>query len=146
MKQIAFLLFFLASVGLSAQNSPKTPLSAADDATARAATESLTTKYKLNADQAKQMYTIQVRKLRNMATIESLKTSDPALYAAKKQSVQNGTLASIRRILQTKEQVAIFDQTKVETRTRQAEKRKEMMLAGASKEAIEAAMLDIYAE
>lgn len=151
MKQTLFLLFFLSAVGLSAQKVSSAPpastqLSAADDAVARAATEQLVAKYQLNADQAKQMYTIQVRKLRNLASIESLKTSDPAHYRAKLQSVHNGTLASIRRILQTKEQVAIFDKTKVDTRNRQAEKRKEMMLQNASKDDIEAAMLDIYAE
>lgn len=147
MKHILFLLFFLSTVALTAQKVSNAPtVSAADDALARTATEQLVAKYQLNADQAKQMYTIQARKLRNLASIESLKTSDPAHYRAKLQSVQNGTLASTRRILQTKEQVALFDKTKVETRTRQAEKRKEMMLQGASKDAIEAAMLEIYAE
>jgi len=145
MKQIAFLLFFLAGTGLWAQKT-QTALSASDEATARAATEQLVAKYKLNADQAKQMYTIQARKLRNMAAIESIKTTDPALYLAKKQSVQDGARISIRRILNTKEQVDLFEKTKVETRTRQAEKRKEMMQAGASKQEIEAAVLDLYAE
>lgn len=148
MKQILCLLLLLTTAGLAAQNTRKTlpPLSAADEATARTTTEQLVQKYQLNADQAKQMYTIQVRKLRNLASIETLRNSDPAHYRAKLESVHNGTLASIRRILQTKEQVQIFDKTKVETRTRQAEKRKELMLQGAAKDAIEAAMLEIYAE
>ena len=151
MKQTLFLLFLLSAVGLSAQQADSAPpvstqAGASDDAVARVATEQLVAKYRLNADQAKQMYTIQMRKLRNLASIESLKTSDPARYRAKLQSVQTGTLASIRRILQTKEQVAIFDETKVRTRNLQAEKRKEMMTQGASKEAIEAAVLEIFAE
>ncbi|HNL37652.1 MAG TPA: hypothetical protein PKL15_11210 [Saprospiraceae bacterium] len=145
MKQIVFLLFFLAGTGLWAQKS-QNALSAADEATARAATEQLVAKYKLNADQAKQMYTIQARKMRNMAAIESIKNSDPTLYLAKKQSVLDGSRASIRRILNTREQVELFEKTKVETRTRQAEKRKEMMQAGASKQEIEAAVLDLNAE
>lgn len=151
MKQIFFLFFLLLSAGLVAQKVETAPpasaaLKPADEAAARAATEALVLKYAFNADQAKQMYTIQVRKLRNLAAIESIKASDPARYRAKLKSVYSGALASTRRILQTKAQVAIFDQTKVDIRQRQAEKRKEMMVAGASKDAIEMAMLEIHAE
>jgi hypothetical protein len=122
------------------------PLSAAAEAAARTATQDLTTKYALNGDQAKQMYTIQARKQRNLASIESLKTSDPKLYDAKLQSIQKGTLASIRRILNNKEQVTRYEETQREVRNQKAIKRKEMTAAKASKADIEAALNAIYAE
>jgi hypothetical protein len=112
----------------------------------RQATNALVSKYKLNADQAKQMYTIQVRKERNMNEIAGLKNSDPALYSAKLQSVRKGTSASIRRILNTKEQVELYQKTQSELRVKRAEARKNMMAKNATQAEIEAALLDIYAE
>ena len=117
-----------------------------NDPEIRKATEALTEKYQLNADQAKQMYTIQVRKAKNLAQIESLKSSDPALYRAKVQNVQKGTLANIQRILTTKDQVALYKKTQSDLRVQRNKKQKELVGKNASKEAIENALLDIYAE
>jgi hypothetical protein len=122
------------------------PATLDNDQAVRQATNALVSKYKLNADQAKQMYTIQVRKERNMNEIAGLKNSDPALYSAKLQSVRKGTSASVRRILNTKEQVELYQKTQSELRIKRAEVRKNMMAKNATQAEIEAALLDIYAE
>lgn len=158
MKQ-AFVLFLLslclAATPLWAQSSKvsapspatsKPTISPDREAVARTTTDQLAAKYTLNADQAKQMYTVQVRKQRTLAQLENIRTSQPDVWRAKMKSLQKGTLASIRHLLHTKEQVDIYNNTQKETRIRQAEKRKAMMMEKASAEAIETAMLDIYAE
>lgn len=147
MKHLTALLLLIVTMAcpMSAQNAA-TPADPAQETAAREATERLVAKYQLDADQAKQMYTIQLRKQRNTAEIASLQASDIALYRAKVQSLRKGTLASIRRILHTKAQVDLYQQTQVTVRTQQSDKRKEMMLQQASKEQIEAAVLEIYSE
>ncbi len=116
------------------------------DQEARKSTEILTAKYKLTADQAKQLYTIQVRKQKNLAQIASLQTSEPALYRAKVHNVQTGTLSSLRNILQSKEQVVLYQKTQSEIRVLRNKKQKELNASKASKEDIETALLDLYAE
>jgi hypothetical protein len=149
MNKLLFSLLLLV-LGGPVLNAQKTETTAAPTATndqeIRKATEALTAKYQLNADQAKQMYTIQARKAKNLAQIESLKSSDPALYRAKAQNVQKGTLANIQRILNTKDQVGLYRKTQSETRVLRNKKQKELVGKSASKEAIENALLDIYAE
>lgn len=106
----------------------------------------LETKYGLNAEQTKKMRTIQARKQRNLAEIEVYKTGNPALYRAKLESIQKGTQNSIRRILNTKEQQTIFQKTMAEQRRLRQAKREELLAQGASKEVVDAAVLDIYLE
>jgi hypothetical protein len=145
MKNLFFVFFFsLMTLQISAQTS-KTQ-TAPNDALAKELTEKITVKYAMNAEQAKKVYEIQARKQRNMEQIAKLKSENPKLYLAKIESIQNGTLASIKRTLKTKEQMDIFNKTMVETRNKKAEKRKELMQNSANKEAIEAAMLEIYFE
>jgi hypothetical protein len=154
MKQYLFLLTFLSAItfNAAAQNksavvaTPQSTVSASDDAIAREATDKLTEKYQLSPEQSKTMYEIQTRKLRNVAQLQPIKQSDPDVYRGKMQSVQKGTLNSIERLLTTQAQKDLFQQNKVDIRTRQAEKRKELTMQGASKEAIEDAMLEIYSE
>lgn len=146
-----FLSLFLSLTAMAAAFAQTTESAAPapnapNDQAIRKTTEALTAKYNLNADQAKQMYTIQVRKEKNMAQIEALKSTDPALYRAKAQNVQKGTLASIQRILKTKEQVDLYRKTQAELRVLRNQKQKEMIAGKASKDAIEAALLAIYAE
>ncbi len=141
------LLAFLNITSLVAQsNGSASPAPAARNQEAAAATEALAKKYELTADQAKQMYQIQVRKLRNQAEVAPLQASNPTLYQTKRKSLQTGTLGSIRRLLQTKEQMLVYRKTQVDVRHRQTAKQKEMLLQKASKEALETALLDIYAE
>ncbi len=151
MKHCLLLLTFLSVFAYTtqAQNKAAAPQSAPvqiDEAAARAATEKLTAKYQLTPDQQKTMLEIQMRKQRNLAQLEPIKASQPDVYRSKMQGIQKGTLNSIDRLLTTEEQRKLFNNTKVDTRTRQAEKRKELTMQGASKEAIEDAMLEIYAE
>lgn len=148
MKHLTALLLFVVSIAFQSaaqEASPATP-NPAHETAARAATDLLAVKYKLDADQTKQMYTIQLRKQRNTAEILPLQTENPDLYRAKVQSLRKGTLASIRGVLHTKEQVDIYQKTQISVRSLQADKRKEMMGQQRSKEEIEAALLDIYSE
>jgi hypothetical protein len=148
MKHLTALLLFVVSIAFQAtaqQSSAATPNPAHEKA-AREATDLLAAKYRLDADQSKQMYTIQLRKQRNTAEILPIKAENPALYHAKVKSLQKGTLASIRRILHTKEQVDLYQKTQVSVRSQQAEKRKALMAQQVSKEEIEVALLDIYSE
>jgi hypothetical protein len=145
-----FLAFTLSAhaqkTGTAAPTTAAPAAASHNDQVVRQTTDALVAKYSLNADQAKQMYTIQVRKERNMNEIAALKSSDPALYATKLQSVRKGTTASIRRILNTKEQVELYQKTQTDLRVKRAEVRKNMMAKNATQAEIEAAMLDIYAE
>ncbi|MEO6757817.1 MAG: hypothetical protein ABIO24_00075, partial [Saprospiraceae bacterium] len=109
-------------------------------------TEALTAKYLLTADQAKQMYQIQARKLRNQTELGGLKTSDPVLFQNKLEHLQTGTLGSIQRLLNTKEQLQLYQKTQAEVRSLRAAKRKELQLQNAPKEALDAALLEIYVE
>ena len=145
MRHLKITIFFLLA-GLAGASGQTVTAAASADAEAKAATEQLTAKYALTPDQAKAMYVIQARKLRNRAEIASLKTGNPALYRRKEQNVQAGTLQSIRHLLTTKDQLKTFDKTQHDTRSAKALKRKELTAGGASKEAIDDAMLAIYAE
>ncbi len=143
------LLAFLNLFSLSAQsNQPAAKPAQATITNPQAVrfTEALTAKYTLTADQAKQMYQIQARKLRNATELQAIKTTNPALYHTKLEHLQTGTLASIMRILHTKEQVQVYRKTQAEVRTQRAAKRKELLLQNTPKEAVDAALLEIYAE
>ena len=152
MKQLlALLLFFItSSIAVTAQTVEAQPPSgtatSSTDAPVREATEKLVAKYTLNADQAKQMYAIQQRKQRNLGEITPLQTSNYTLYLSKLESLQRGTLASIRRILRTKEQIELYQSTQRDVRVQRAEKRKELAQKSTSKEETQAALLGIYAE
>jgi hypothetical protein len=149
MNKIFFLLLVLlqGNMTLNAQDTKTTaPTQTTNDQLVRKATEALTAKYTLNADQAKQMYTIQLRKAKNLEQITIFQSSDPALYRAKAQNIQKSTVANIRRILQTKEQVAIYQKTQADLRVLRNKKQKELVGKKASKEEIETALLEIYAE
>ncbi|MFN5366273.1 MAG: hypothetical protein ACK5CH_12735 [Bacteroidota bacterium] len=139
-------LFFLFFALLATQTLFSQIMTPADDASIRKVTEQLTEKYNLSADQAKQVYQIQQRKNRNLTEIAVLQQSNQAQYQAKVRNIQEGTLANIRRVLSSKEQVDVFQQTQAEVRGLRSAKRKEMTAQGASKEAVEAAVLAIYAE
>lgn len=149
---VSFLLL-LGTTLLNAQDSPAKNSTATapvasilNDQAIRRNTEMLTEKYTLNADQAKQLYRILVRKEKNLAEIEGLQQTDAALYRKKVQNVQQSTLANLRRILNTKEQVELYQKTQAEVRTLRNQKQKELVVNRASKAEIENALLAIYAE
>lgn len=151
MKKGLFSLLLILSGALYAQAqkieaAPAAAATGVNDSEVRKATDALVTKYSLTADQAKQMYTVQLRKAKNLAQIESLKSTDPALYYAKVQNVQKSTLSGIRRILNSKEQVAIYQKTQSEIRVARSKMQKELTVKKASQQEINAAMTSIYAE
>lgn len=150
---VAPFLFLLGISSLNAQDAPAKSSTATvpvssnlNDQEIRNATANLTEKYSLNADQAKQLYRILVRKEKNLAEIEGLQHSDPSLYRKKVQNVQQSTLSNLRRILNTKEQVELYQKTQAEIRAQRNQKQKELVAKRASKEEIENALLAIYAE
>jgi hypothetical protein len=114
--------------------------------TVRAATEALSLNYSLDADQVKEAYRIQWRKQKNMKEMEGLINSNPAYYNGKLQSLQAGTLHSIRRMLKTKEQLALYDATQRDIRAQRAATQKALSKLQARKIDMESALLAIYAE
>ena len=119
--------------------------SAADQQSARKATEELTAVYSLSEAQVQKMYMIQERRFRNLSEIESLKTTDEALYRQKLKSIRTLTEASIANML-TPEQKPILDRERAERRRNEAEKIKELQKNGASKDAIHQALLEMESE
>ena len=81
-----------------------------------------------------------------MAQITAFKDSDPALYRTKALNVQKSTLANIRAILNTKEQVDLYQKTQSEIRSLRNKKQKELSGKKASKAEVDTAVLAIYAE
>jgi hypothetical protein len=142
MKKVFLAFMLLVSVVVAATAQTKT----IDESLARTTADQLSAKYGLTADQAKTVYTIQVRKLKNLAAIEGYQTTNPALYQTKLANVQEGTLKSLRRTLKSKEQVNVFQKTQAEVRQQKAAKRKALMAQKATKAEIEAALNQIYAE
>lgn len=141
-----YILFLCLFVGQLLLGQSGVPAANSSDAEIRKNTEALVSKYSLNADQAKQMYHVQVRKNSQIAKLADLQSSDLALYQSKYGSLQKGTWAGIRRILNTKAQVDIYQKTQNEVQALRKAKRKELANQKTSKEAIEAAVLAIYAE
>lgn len=113
---------------------------------AREAAALLTEKYTLDADQTAEVYTVQLRKQRNLAEILPLKTQNQPVYLNKLNSIQRGTQASIRRLLKTDAQRDLFQQSMADQRRLRAEKMRELQAKGASALAIEEAILEIYFE
>lgn len=131
---LAFLLAALASIHAQTAD------------VAHEAANQLIQKYGLDTEQASKAHAILERKQRNLTEIEALKTSDPTRYHAKLESIQQGTQASLRRLLTTPEQRALFQQTLSEQRRLRAEKRMELEAKGMSQPEIEEAVLAIYLE
>lgn len=140
---LTWAVFMLMGITVSAQASAPAPGNT-EDAAVRTATDQLVAKYALNADQAKQMYTIQIRKQRNLKAIEAIKASAPQTYYGKLDGIQKSTSSSIRRILQTKEQVKIYKDTQSKIRQQRGELTKTMVQQGKSREEINNAVLGIY--
>jgi hypothetical protein len=150
-KLIALSLFILAITNAAgAQKVESKPPAGshvtAADSLARVATEQLITKYGLNADQAKQMYAVQQRKQRNLSDIAPLKAGNIDQYLSKLDNLQKGTLANVRSVLRTKEQVELYQATQKDVRNQRAAKRRELVQSNATKEEIRIALLEIYTE
>jgi hypothetical protein len=151
-RTFALLLFFLIASAAPAfaqtAADPRVDASKipADSAAATAATEQLASKYDLDPVQKTQMQAVQQRKYDALTEFESFKTTDPALYRRKMKSLQSGTLASIRNLMRTREQIALYRKTQSDIRKQRSAKQEELATQKASKEMLEEALLQIYAE
>jgi len=109
---------------------------------AQAAATELANAYSLDDKQKVEMVTIQERKARNLAEIQTLKSTDRATYIKKLKAIRYGTDASIKRLL-TKEQMQVFYAKSKERRQKESDVMSEMKAAGASQEEIQEALAQI---
>jgi hypothetical protein len=106
------------------------------------ATQEYAVIFGLQEGQLQQMYQIQETRFRNLAEIEVLKTTNETLYRQKLVNIRNGMEGSIDRML-TPEQRPVLQQIKADRRRAQAAKAKALEESGASKEAIQQAILEM---
>lgn len=134
MKKLTFSFFFLAlASGLFAQQ---------HEAGARRATEEARALYQLDEEQAKEMYVIQERWLRNLASIEELREADYYRFLQKKNSAREGAMASIRRLLR-EGQMDIFNQQLASRRKEEAAVAARLKEEGATREEIQIAIWEL---
>ncbi len=109
---------------------------------ARADVAKMTTRYELDAAQITEMERIQQRKQRNLTQIESIKTQNAYLYLRKKQSIYDGTTASVKRLLNDK-QLPEFQKNQIALRAARATKLVEAKEKKWSKLQIQTALLEV---
>ena len=110
--------------------------SQSDNAQARELTDLMTEKFSLDKEQQAKMLTIQERNLRNLASIEDLKKSNPLLHIEKMRALKIGTDASIEMIL-NEDQRAITRQDKMTFRKKKSELYSSLKSQGASQQKID---------
>jgi len=131
MKKLTLCFFFLGLMaGLYGQQRAGEAQEATDQAVAF---------YQLNEKQAGQMYVIQERRFRNLASIAQLQETDRPLYLQKKNSVREGMMSSIQRMLND-EQMEIFNLQLAERRKKESALIQELKQEGATKEEIRLAI------
>ncbi len=128
-----FLSFFVLFIGLSAF--------AQEKSVAQVATDELVKVYDLDNKQAKEMLTIQERKIRNLEQISGMKDTDVKKYRHKHRAIQQSTDASTRRIL-NETQMKVYEQRRFEWRKKRAAKIAELKEAKKSLEEIEDALIE----
>ncbi|MCB0587451.1 MAG: hypothetical protein KDD06_19310 [Phaeodactylibacter sp.] len=134
MKKLTLCFFFLAlASGLLAQNTEQEVRKATGEAVAL---------YQLDERQAEEMQVIQERRFRNLASIEELRQSDYNLYLQKKNSVREGMMASIKRLLK-EEQMEVFHQQLVDRRKKEAAVKEQLKQEGASRQEIQIAIWEL---
>ena len=112
------------------------------DPKVRKAADRMIKVYNLDEQQAVTALEIQERRFRNLEEISDLKNTDKDLYRHKLKAIQQSTDASLRRIL-NEEQMAIYNQRKIEIRNKRAAKTAELKAQGMSLEEIEDALLEL---
>jgi hypothetical protein len=98
--------------------------------------------YDLNAEQALQVQEIQNLKIANLAEIEGLKTSNLALYAKKRASVEEMASASLLQVFDAR-QVAKFQEILAKNKMAREDSMQKMRKEGFSEADIEKKMLDM---
>ncbi len=112
------------------------------DPKVRKAADGMIKVYNLDEQQAVTALEIQERRFRNLEEISDLKNTDKDLYRHKLKAIQQSTDASLRRIL-NEEQMAIYNQRKIEIRNKRAAKTAELKEQGMTLEEIEDALLEL---
>jgi hypothetical protein len=138
MKKLILFLPLLAFAGIIRAQS----VSQEDIAAATTAAVEL---YQLEDSQLAEMQKIQARRLKNLADVESLRTSDYPLFLRKRSAIKAGTEASIKRLLNN-EQMKILTQQQIEGRKRTSELIQRLKQEGATPEAIKTAVLELNLE
>jgi cysteinyl-tRNA synthetase len=103
-------------------------------------------KYDLDEGQQARALKIAQRKSKQLTQIAPLKETNPKKYYAKLNSVQEGTLASIKSILSTPEQLAAYQKTVVAMRSKRAEAKRQLKASGASKAEVAQQLILIHEE
>jgi DNA gyrase/topoisomerase IV subunit A len=98
--------------------------------------------YRLNAEQAQAVYEIQERRLTNLQEIETIKTTDHALYLRKCRAVRIATENATKKLL-TESQLQIYQAQVAERRKRESAKLKELKKQGANQEQIALGLLEV---
>jgi hypothetical protein len=94
----------------------------------------------LNESQIAKMGAIYDNRVKNLASIESLK-SDPAKYKMKLNAIYEGTDGSVRMLL-SKNQKKLYDAYKRERRQYRYERTKNLQAAGANADAVNASLAE----
>lgn len=147
MKKTIFLLFALVFTlkitGQTVDKSSPAPQKVAVPVEAVEAAIRTAEKFNLTIAQTEKMQSIEARKIKNLAEIEPLKATNPAKYRLKLANVQTGWRGSLRHLLDSKEQMAIYNQRLVEIRRLKAAKEQELKTQNAPKTEIDDALLEI---
>lgn len=107
-----------------------------------AQTDALSQVYDLNDAQKGEMFKIQERKMRNLASIQHLQTENEELYYQKLKALQYNTDISIQRILNS-DQMKVFYARSVDRRQRQADLARKLQNDGVTPKEIERAILEM---
>ena len=134
MKKLTLCFFFLAlALGLSAQQAEAEARKAANEAIAL---------YQLDETQAAEMYVIQERRFRNLASIEALRQTDYKFYLQKKNSIREGMMASVQRLLRAN-QMEPFNQALISRRQQESALKQKLKQEGATREEIQIAIWEL---
>ena len=134
MKKLTLCFFFLAlALGLSAQQAEAEARKAANEAIAL---------YQLDETQAAEMYVIQERRFRNLSSIEALRQTDYKFYLQKKNSIREGMMASVQRLLRAN-QMEPFNQALISRRQQESELKQKLKQEGATREEIQIAIWEL---
>ncbi len=139
MKKQFFFLSVCLLLSATAWSQTKTKVS---KSAVQKATNEVVSLYKMDAPQAKEVYQIQEVRLHNLQAIEYLRQEDYALFLRKRAAIRIGAEHAIKNIL-TQEQLEIFNAQKAEKQKLETEKMRALKIQGASKEAIQLALLEI---
>lgn len=131
------MVLLLAGAPLLAQQTATT----IDKEAARKAADAMTALYSLDAAQSAKAYTIQERRLRNEASIASLKETNNQLYLQKRKAIRTGTEASLKRMLNPS-QMEVFKARELARRKQDSDFLKTLKEKGMTQDEMKLALLE----